>query len=390
MKTPKFFDRRVGSLFAAGAMLLGIVAPTVVPAFASAGTLTTRSIEATSSVAGATGVEYTVKFTPTATFKSIVIDWCAESPITGDSTCTTPTGFSSAAITAAFVTNSLGTVDDSASSAGQTVIKGTADGTASAVEMTLAGITNPTDVGSYYARIYTYNVADPLASTYWQAVDDLGTTRDTGSIALSTTNAIGVSAAVRETLTFCVANDSVAITAGCANASSNLPNLTLGEGTPKALVTGTVSTAGIYSQLSTNAASGAIVKMTNSTGCGGLKRVGESGNVCAIQPQGALAAMTTNQTDGKFGVRVGTPAGVAGNNFGTVTGDAAYADATNYAMDNTTSGNNVSSPYGDAVFSSTGPVSNINVPMTFAAVAGQTTPAGLYKANINLIATGTY
>ncbi len=390
MKTMKFLDRRVVSSLAAFGMLLGMVTPAVVPALVSADVLTTRSIAATSSVANDAGVEYTVSFTPAAghTFKSIVIDWCSDSPIIGDATCTAPTAFDTSAITATLTTNSLGTVDDSASSTSQTVIKG--DGTAaaaSAVVLTLAGIHNPSTVGSYYARIYTYNVTNPLATGHWEGTDTLGDALDTGGVALSTTSAIGVSAAVKETMTFCVAN--TVITAGCGDASSHLPSLTLGEGSPKALVTGTVSTAGVYAQLSTNAASGAVVKMTNSTGCGGLKRVGGSG--CDIAPQGALAAITTNQSTGKFGVRVGTPAeSGSGEGFGTVTPDAAYASATNYAMDNTTSGDNVSSPYGDAVFASAAPVGNMNVPMTFGAIAGQTTPAGLYKANINLIATGTY
>ncbi len=380
MKSIRFFDRRVGSSLAAIGMLLGLVVPAAVPAFASADVLETRSMAMSSSVADATGVTYEFSFNPTSAFQSLAVDFCTNSPILGEA-CTAPTGLN-VGTTFAFTTGSIGTITTTGSTASAAVISGTAPtANANAVVFTMSGVHNPTAAESFYARIYTYATTE----NYTDA-ETVGTHVDDGAVAVSTTDAIGISAAVRETLTFCVS--AAEPTAACGGTTA--PSLELGEGTPKALVTGTVSTAGIYSQLSTNASSGAIVKMTNSTGCGGLKRVGESGNVCAIQPQGALAAITTNQTDGKFGVRVGTPAGVSGNNFGTVTADAAYADATNYAMDNTTSGNNVSSPYGDAVFASTAPVSNINVPMTFAAVAGQTTPAGLYKANMNLIATGVY
>jgi hypothetical protein len=59
-------------------------------------------------------------------------------------------------------------------------------------------------------------------------------------------------------------------------------------------------------------------------------------------------------------------------------------------MDQTTSGNNVTSEFGSTLASSTGPTYLVDTNYVFAATAGLTTPAGIYSANLSMIATGTF
>jgi hypothetical protein len=51
---------------------------------------------------------------------------------------------------------------------------------------------------------------------------------------------------------------------------------------------------------------------------------------------------------------------------------------------------NVTSTFGSTVASSTGPVYHFDNEYQFAATAALTTPAGIYSANMSLIATGTF
>src|SRR5690606_2020028 len=119
--------------------------------------------------------------------------------------------------------------------------------------------------------------------------DDLGDgVIDQGVVTISITDTIAVSGAVLESMLFCVASDE--ITANCANATSNLPTLQLGEdvGGNTALVPTAVSTGILYTQLSTNAATGAVISLkSDAVDCGGMLRAGDEGN-CYIQP--ALAS----------------------------------------------------------------------------------------------------
>jgi hypothetical protein len=85
--------------------------------------------------------------------------------------------------------------------------------------------------------------------------------------------------------------------------------------------------------------------------------------------------------------------GLAVSSGSGVTASAPYTGATAsnyYGMDTTTSGSNVTTTYGSQVLACTGPVSNINNTWTFAATASNTTPSGIYTANISVIATGTF
>lgn len=349
----------------------------LVPAnMASAAQVTSRSVELSSSAASATA-NYLVSFTAPTAVQSIVMDFCSDSPIIG-ATCTAPTGMSLTSATLTVGTNTTGWVKNS-STANNFQLKNTTTPTTAGASLnfTITGATNPSTVGSFYARVYTYVSSTP---GYTNATT-LGTYADYGGFAMSTANTISISATVMETLTFCVSG--AAPGTGCT--STTTPAVTLGHGSPAVIdstqVDNNSSTTPTYTQISTNAQSGAIVRLKNSNTCGGLSSDG--GTTCAIPAAGATPITLTN-TNGGFGLYVNAGSG----GTGTVTPNANYNDgtSTHYAMNTT----NVTSAYGDAIESSSAPVSSVNNQLTFAAISKATTPAGVYTATMTLIATGTF
>ncbi len=382
MKTIKFLDRRVASSLAAVGLLLGMVTPAVLPAFASADVLTDRSIALSSSKADDSGVTYVVNFTPAVNAGAVVIDFCSESPIPGYA-CSKPSGLATTSTTS---TGSATATAILSNRAVKVVYSMTA---ATPVTLTLTGYHNPTAVGTFYARILTYT--DSTAADDYTSATVIGSPKDQGGAALATTSEIGISAAVRESLTFCVAGGTAVITDGCGDAASHEPSLTLGEDDGSgtlALDTTHISTGDIYTQISTNAVTGAVVSMkSDATGCGGLVRQGAATNNCNIAPETGTSGFLAGAA--KFGVKATAAADGTGA-FGTFQGVGTYA--TQYFMNYVSGdGSGVTGAYGDPVLNTaSGPAANKNTKLTFAATAGPQTPAGSYKANLNLIATGTY
>jgi len=138
------------------------------------------------------------------------------------------------------------------------------------LELVLTGVTNPSDTGTFYARISTY--ADNTDLATWTDDDTLGTDQDEGAVALSTSSEIGVTAYVLESMTFCVSKGDVgntsSLTANSTQAAPSedcgtheasscspvvdgcvvAPDMTLGQinGTVTALDATHVSTGGVY------------------------------------------------------------------------------------------------------------------------------------------------
>jgi len=391
MKSLKIFDRRLGSVGASIVMLLGILVPGLIPMAASADTLSSRSIDMSSSIADASGAEYTINFTTATAAEGFVVDFCTNSPFEEDS-CTAPSGLSLGG-TITVPTNGIGTLTTTGTSGNHLIIKGDAAQSAAGVTAINVGtVHNPTATGIVYARIYSF---DTGTFTYTSATD-VGAYKDYGGVAVNYTDGIGVTAAVREKLIFCVSKADPTQLPTCDSDNSGVgitdPSLTLGEGTVgnQALDSGHVSTGLNYSQISTNASGGAVVNIKNSNSCGGLHRTSQAdASNCEIAPVGiTAAAITAGQA--KFGVELGAPAGTTSNNSGVIAKDANYDG--NYGM-GYVAGNatGVSSTYGDPLYTTSGaPANNMTVPMTFGASVSNDTPAGIYTATINLIATGTF
>lgn len=391
MTSLKSINRRVGSLFAVAALVLATVTPGLVPAFASAAQVTERSIELSSSSRGAQDVSYKISFNGNAA-GAFAVEFCANSPLV-NAECTFPAGFSVAGVTTD--TDNYTVQETTASAAGATTehnavaVTGTVGATTS---VQLDGINNPSTAAPMYARIVTYATeAEALA----YASQALGTHVDEGSAAVSITDTIGVSGAVLEAMTFCVAKNAID-KANCTRVDAaplQAPSLKLGEttGTVTALSATAVSEGSIFSQLSTNAAGGAVVSLKSGNTCGGLKRA--EATDCDIA---AALAAGINQGEAKFGVKVVPGSDPSTGSNGTLqiagTGTTPYYSSSVFKLNylaNATSG--VTSPFGDHVLdTANGPVNSKNAQITFGASIANNTPAGLYSNDFSLIATGKF
>lgn len=369
---------------AAVAMAFAIGAVGLMPRFASAAQLGARSIELSDSspsgnaaipsgVGSGTNVTYKVMFTTSASMQSAVIDFCGNTPLIEDTSCGVPTGMVTTGAAAAGYTVTT-------PNAHQVKLSLASAAAAGAQTITLTGITNPTATGSLYARITTYADAAFGGGDPYVSDTNVGTYVDYGGVAMAIAQPIMITARVMESLSFCTSAAAVSLTPSFCTGETD-PNITLGHGTNKILDSTAVDTAPVYSLLSTNAQSGATIRMHTNTSCGGLSRDG--GTTCDIAPVGTLAAITNGQA--KFGVRTSDGTAVSGGT-GTATLDPTYASTTDYAMD--TAG--VTGAYGDDMASTAGAVNGVNVTYTFGASASNTTPAGIYTTNESLIATGTF
>lgn len=391
MSSFKVFARQANRMVVVMALLLSAVVPALVPSLAAADQLLDRSIQLSSSTVNATNVSYTVNFKTVKAAGAIVLDFCEDSPLVG-TTCTAPVGFSagSAALDSASTTAGYaitGTPGTSTVKLTKTINAG------DTLSFVLTNITNPSGAGPLYARILTYTDST-AASSY----DDTapGTYEDNGGVAMYITNNVAVSGAVLESMTFCVAKNT--ITASCANANdgANAPTLKLGEDLGNGVVAlgTTTSTGTLNTQITTNAVNGAVIYLkSNAVNCGGLKLIGSTDpNNCFIAPAGTTGTIAAG--DAKFGVKLGTPFATSGvtDANGTIQTASANYDDTNFRLNGVTNNNTgVTSTYGDAFLNTNDlPVNNQNMVLTFGAQVSNNTPAGLYSADLSLIATGKF
>lgn len=385
---------RAGSLAAAVVVALGALVPLVSPLVSADSQVQTRSIEMSDSTPSQTGVDYVVTFTPqTTAAESIVIDFCNNSSIISGSCITDGTSIDTHTATLS-VTPATGWVIDhtgagTATPSNTTVLLNDASGTnalgTSSVTFTLSGVKNPTFTGTFWARVYTYS--NNTYGTY-TSVTSIGNDLDYGGFALSTVPLINVSATVMETLTFCI-NKTTISTAGCGGLTPGV-SVVLGSGTPKVLSTtnGTGSSDTAFFQVSTNALTGAVIKMKTHNTCSGLSRNGGT-DLCPIGGIGITPSSLTTANQALFGVNVAADTAI-GSTLGTLTPTAPY-NTTDYAMDDTTVGNQVTTGGGTKLADTTGGASaDLNGVLNFDAEAAATTPAGVYTADESLIATGTF
>lgn len=413
--------QRIAYTMAAVLLLAVIAYPVIQPQQAGAAQLTSRSIQLsdsgrsggpiTTGVGSGTNVTYDVTFTTTETAESYILEFCSDSPIISDA-CTAPVGMSASTAGLVGVTGNITTAGWSITTTATQIRLARATGTAATPgvqRFELTGLTNPSSVvlnsvsrpvGTFYARMLTY-ADNTFGATTTAYVDpqNPGDFRDYGGIALATNQIISITARVLEQLSFCVSGadqSTWTTTNDCSDTQAAVPPaLIIGHGSPNpALDSSATDTGTVYSQISTNATFGAIVAMRNSnTTCGGLSADG--GATCAIAASNAGAATAGPIAPGSalFGMYVTD--GVAGvDGIGTVLADTNYNDGTptNYGMDTetVTDAGSVTGLYGDRVIYSTAPAYRINNAYTFAATASLLTPAGVYTANLDLIATGLF
>lgn len=363
--------KRRGFLRAAyGLAALSLAVAALFPALrghASAAQVTSRSIQMSSSNQGATNTTYLISFTTgtTATLKSIVIDFCDNTPIIGDSTCTAPTGFSVGTPTA--TTSISGTWVAAAANTNRTLTltnsTGTSVNSGTAVTITLTTATNPTtDNHSFYARILTYVNSSGANSAATYAPGSEGTYTDYGGVAMSTGKVINITARVMESLAFCVYNTT------CGDD----PSITIGHGTNTILDATAVDTKTAKFSISTNAQTGADIRLKGGTLTSGSNTIAAHG--------GTAGTMSAGTAD--FGLYL--------SSLGSVTATAPYSStAGQYALDtNGTTG--TTSTYGQKFADLSGPINNSVTTITYGATASNTTPAGIYTTAHQLIATGKF
>lgn len=352
-----------------GVTALSLAVAALVPALrgdANAALVTSRSVQISSSKPGDTGVSYLFTFTAPTAAQSMVIDFCGDTPIIGascDTTTSTSTGLPGFTAAGGTFTNGSGMSGWSLTATQFNLkLNGAATSAGATLSFTIGGITNTTTAKSFYARIYTY--ANNTYGTYASAASP-GNYQDYGGVALSTAAVINVTARVMESLSFCVYN------ATCGDD----PSVTIGHGSPtKVIDASAVDTAAVNFSLSTNAQSGAIVRLKGDT----LK----SGSNSLLAAGATATTISNGDTVHQFGVRVSTA--------GSMTAQAPYnGGAGSYGLD-TSSGTNITSLYGQPIASIAAPVNASISTLTFAATASNTTAAGIYTAAEQLIATGTF
>jgi hypothetical protein len=383
-------------------LLMGATSvPVLLSGNAQAAQVTTRKVQMSDATPGATGVKYTVSFVTgtTGNIQGINVDFCggnaSDTPIIGDSNCTIPTGFSLSGITVTSPTTGLNpntgwsaAVINSSHTA--SITNGSAGSVTSGTTVTfeINGVTNPTatavpgSLKTFYARITTF-ATSAAAGSYTSGTP--GSYVDYGGAALSIASSVQITAKVMETLTFCVSGSSIT---SCSSGLTS-PSIDLGAtvGSNVILDAAAVYTDDAFTQTSTNAVGGVIVRLktTSSTTCAGLSR--DSGATCTNIPAVASGASTpTTITAGTaaFGMCV-----TEGSANTTATGAYNSAGCTQYGMDDS-SGTKTTSTYGSQIYSSTGPLNQENDTLTYAATASNTTPAGIYTSTQSLIATGTF
>lgn len=375
-------SKHVGSIIGVGLLLFAAIAAAL-PAEAHAySQVTHRSIMMSSTQPSATDVAYTVNFTTVTanqTVGSVVVEFCSNSPILGD-TCshpTSPTPFLDTNYATLSVNNISGNipglaVDTVHSTSNRVVLVPTGAPLANvangAVSFTLGngttnGITNPASIATFYARVMTFT-----NTTGSDGGDEDNNSTDAGGVAISTANQLHVTAKVQEALLFCVYTG-----ATCADGGIDV---TLGDQNGVLASTTTTYDANANFDVSSNAVSGVSVHMQGST----LK----SGASFTIDPAGAscIPDPTSSSTE-MFGIRMLTLG--AG-----VTSTAPYnCAANNHAFDaSTTSG--ISSQFGQEIAKTSGATDITSSTVEFAAKSANTSEAGVYTTNLTLIATATY
>jgi len=406
--------RRSAAAFTALAFVVAAALPAWSGTYASADQLINRSLKMSDSTPGVTtNLQYILTFTTgNVSAQSIIVDFCSDTPLIG-STCAFNAGVTVPTLAATPTIIGGGTVS---SANGRTLkVTGLTIGANATYSLTInGGITNPSALGTFYARIITYagtNANNYVPATLTGDPTTTSTYVDYGGVALSTAQQVNITTRVMESLSFCASKVNIDGTAGasfddCSEATP--PTLDIGHGTPKVLESGTVDSDMAYTQLSTNASSGAIVRMkaTNTCANGGLSKdggatcnIGGTTDLTYVNGEGPIVFVANTAAFGLFVSDSRTTTGIAASQ-GTVTADPNYNDGINeneaapttvhYGMDNRNTTEGVNSTYGDPIASSAGPVNKVNNDLLFAATPSLTTPAGIYTANEILIATGTF
>lgn len=363
MKDLKSIAHRGRYLLSASLVTVAAAAPMLIGhAAAYTAAVTNRSVVMSSSKASDTGVSYTIGFTETSTnlIQSVVVDFCGESPIYG-AACTAPAGM---VTTSSSLSTQTGTSGWSLANAtnGHLVFSGATKNSTTAISFKVTGVTNPSANGTFYARIYTY----AAQTNDYTGVTTPGTVLDFGGAALSTAKAYTITATVQETLQFCV------YTTSCGDT----PAITLGHNSGGVTVidNSAVDVGSVKFDVGSNANGNVAINLYGDT----LKN-GSVSSIAAKTTAGTLAAGTAG-----FGLCLQLGANVTASN--TYPSGTPCTSSSSFKLDTA----NTTLAGGQTIASATPQTTTTTTTVTYGATASTTTPAGVYTANHQLIATGTF
>jgi len=369
MKDLKHIAHRGRYLLSASLVTIAAAAPVLIGhASAYTAAVTGRSVTMSSSKNSATGVTYTIGFTETGAsiIKSVDVDFCAESPIYG-AACTVPSGLVTTGTALGTQTGTSGWTMTNTTN-GHLVFSGATANTLAGISFQVNGVTNPSAVatsgnnsaGTFYARIYTY----AAQTNDYSGVTTPGTVLDFGGAALSTASAYTITATVQETLKFCV----------YSSTCGDTPAITLGHsrGGVTVIDSSAVDSGSVKFDVGSNANGNVAINLYGDT----LK----NGTVSSIPAQttpGSLSAGTAG-----FCLYLTPGANVTtANSYGTTTSTC--------KLDNN-GATGTMQVGGQKIASATPQTTTTTTTVTYSATASTTTPAGVYTASHQLIATGTF
>ena len=385
------------------AFVLAVIGMNTMPLVASAfGQVQSRSIEMSSSVISATNVSYQVNFYPATTgnIGGIDIDFCTD-PIIGDA-CTIPTGFSTTGTTTLAATpTGFSTSTGSWAAlpnAGHNLIyvtnatAQTESGVGTYINFTITTMTNPSTLGTFYARILTFDTQAHANAYTSGSVPGAGIT-DAGGIALSTVAQITITSKVQESITFCIYTSAFDITNYCSAVSGT--SVALGDANSILSSQGSYTNISTKYDIQTNALHSVTVRMTGTTLTSGSNLIESSAN----SGTGSVAATAYASTSGapQFGVCDWEYSGTSitpsatyngGGVCNTVTTGYNLAASATFGL-NLNGATGIASTYGDPLAVVTpGPIAQGEI--AFLGNISNTTPAGIYTATMTFIATGSY
>ena len=419
MVKPLALTNRALSLAAAALLLVAIAVPALVSQQANAAQVSNRYVDLETSVVSATDVVYTVGFDieTAGVVQGVVVDFCSDSPLIGE-TCTAPTGFATNAATTLALASATGVdagfaIDTTNSTANTIIITNNTASTSltqgTSVVLTFGsdssdGLTNPSTLGTFYARILTYST-EAAAQGYGATTP--GSNVDEGGAAMSTADQLTVTARVQEQLEFCVAAIETTTTTAaqetdCSSGEFATPQteVDLGVIDSNAASASPVSTNGGNDLtgamiVRTNAANGATVSYfaeLDGTGTEHLGALRVPGATCIAGVSNVDQCFNSDNTTGVnlasagegFGTRVNgiaDTASAAGGTTGNLTATAPFNGA-NFVWDD--------SGAAQQIASSSNVLDYTILELQFGARSAATTPTGTYTVNSTYIATATY
>ena len=189
------------------AATLGLVLTSAIPMFsgiANAAQVTSRSIELSNATPSATAISYLTTFDTATTGNTggVVVQFCTTAIV--GSACTAPAGLNATGfgVSGTIGTNAYTATTTADTAANTMAIQDTSPSSQTApaaASLTFTGITNPSAVGTFYARIYTF-ATGAEAAAFTAAVP--GTYVDYGGVAMTTVQAYTITTTVQEYIDF--------------------------------------------------------------------------------------------------------------------------------------------------------------------------------------------